>query len=244
LSQDASPDDGEELERIEALLGYRFEDRDLLRRGLTHRSYSYERKDGGTGHYERLEFLGDALLGFVVAYWLHEDDPEASEGVLSRRRQSVVRAAALASVVREMGLDGALRLGRGEEQSGGRRKPSLLADLFEAVLGAIYVDGGLRPARAFVRRHLGGTLRGVRGMVESSGDFKTRLQERVQAELQVTPRYRIVSTRGPDHAREFEVEVLVGGRALGRGTGTNRKRAEQAAARVALGRLERDPGRS
>lgn len=225
------PDD---LDRVESLLGYRFRDRELLRTALTHRSFSYERSDGERSHYERLEFLGDALLGFLAAHWLFEDDPIAPEGVLSRRRQSVVRSSALASVVREMALDGAIRLGRGEERTGGRRKPSLLADLFEAVLGAVYIDGGIRPARAFVRRHLGATLRGVRGTLQSSGDFKTELQERVQARLQVTPRYRIVSTRGPDHAREFEAEVLVEDRPLGRGTGTNRKRAEQAAARAAL----------
>lgn len=227
-----------EASSLEQALGYRFRDPALLETALTHRSHSHENRHATPANYERLELLGDAFLGFAVADWLYRDDPDAPEGVLSRRRQSVVRASALAATAATLGLGGAVRLGRGEERTGGRRKSSLLADTFEAVLGAIYLDGGVRPARAFVRRHLGALLEKTRLAVEPGDDFKTRLQEQVQARLQRTPRYRIVTTTGPAHALTFEAEVLVGERILGRGHGTNRKRAEQAAAREAMGRLK------
>lgn len=225
---------GKRLERLQTALGYRFRNPELLQTALTHRSHSHERSGSRNENYERLEFLGDALLGFIAGEWLFRDDDTAPEGVLSRRRQAVVRASTLAATARTIGLGEAVRLGRGEELTGGRAKASLLADLFEAVLGAIYLDGGIRSARAFVRRHLGGALKEVRLASTSSDDFKTLLQEHCQAELQATPRYRIVSTRGPAHALEFSVEVVVGGRVLGKGKGSNRKRAEQRAAGKAL----------
>jgi ribonuclease-3 len=225
------------VEVVQERLRYRFSDPSLLERALTHRSHAYERGADAGSSYERLEFLGDALLGLLVSDWLYRDDEAASEGVLSRRRQSVVRTSALAEVAARLGLGAAIRLGRGEDQTGGRRKPSLLADAFEAVLGAIYLDGGIRSARAFVRRELKVPLRETRGAAWTSDDFKTRLQEKVQARLQLTPRYRIVSTTGPDHALDFVVEVRIGDRVLGRGTGTNRKRAEQDAAKQALENL-------
>jgi len=233
----------EGIERVQESLGYRFSDPGLLETALTHRSHSHERGSAAaSANYERLEFLGDSLLGFLTADWLFRDDDDASEGLLSRRRQSVVRAPTLAAAARRMGLGEAIRLGRGEELTGGRHKTSLLADLFEAVLGAVYLDGGLRPARAFVRRHLRAELRGARRSTVSRDDFKTRLQELTQAELQLTPSYRIVSTSGPPHAMVFDVEVLLGRRVLGRGTGTNRKRAEQEAARAALATLDERGG--
>jgi ribonuclease-3 len=228
----------EGLAELEERLRHRFKDRSLLERALTHRSEAYERGDGAGASYERLEFLGDALLGFLVSDWLYRDDEGAAEGLLSRRRQSVVRSSTLAGVAARLGLGHAIRLGRGEERTGGREKPSLLADVFEAVLGAIYLDGGIRAARSFVRRELGEALRRTRGSHGTADDFKTRLQEKVQARLQVTPSYRIVSTAGPDHALDFVVEVRIGDRVFSRGTGTNRKRAEQAAARKALEHLE------
>ena len=136
-----------------------------------------------------------------------------------------------------MQLGDAILLGRGEELTGGRGKPSLLADLFEALLGAVYLDGGIRSARAFVRRHLGQALRDARLAGDSAGDFKTTLQEMVQAKLQVTPRYRIVTEAGPAHARSFEAEVLIEGVVVGKGSGSTRKSAEQEAARAAIGEL-------
>ncbi|HXV76129.1 MAG TPA: ribonuclease III [Candidatus Polarisedimenticolaceae bacterium] len=223
---------------LERALGYRFRDRTLLERALTHRSHVHER-EGETGEsYERLEFLGDALLGMFVADWLYRKDPRAGEGTLSRGRQTVVRASSLARIASALGLGDAILLGRGEELTGGRLKRSLLADVFEAVVAAIYLDGGLRQARAFVHRHLGPELGRAVGPSPASDDFKTRLQEVVQGTLQRTPSYRIVSTAGPAHALSFVVEVLVGDEVLGRGRGSNRKRAEQEAARCALDRFE------
>jgi len=188
--------------------------------------------------YERLEFLGDATLGFLVSEWLYRDDEDATEGVLTRRRQLIVRTSTLATAAAQLGLDEAIRLGRGEERTGGREKPSLMADTFEAVLGAVFLDGGLRPCRAFVRRHLGETMRLARRSRQAVDDYKTRLQESVQARLRCTPRYRIVATSGPAHALQFEVEVLIHDRVLGSGSGNSRKQAEQQAAREALHALE------
>lgn len=219
---------------LEERIGHKFRDRALLDLALTHRSWAYEQSPDGVQNYERLEFLGDALLGFLVSEWLCDDDPEASEGVLTRRKQSVVRTESLAEAARRLALGAAMRLGRGEDGTGGREKGSLLADVFEAVLGAVFADGGVRAARAFVRRQLGGSLRARRGLREVEDDFKTILQERVQAESRVTPRYRIVRTQGPAHAHEFEVEVVAGAQVLGSGTGSSRKQAEQQAARAAL----------
>lgn len=223
---------------LETVLGYRFTDPQLLVTALTHRSKIHEAGAGRPVSYERLEFLGDALLGFLVADWLYRADAVASEGLLSRRRQAVVRMRTLAEVAGRLGLGDAVRLGRGEERTGGRGKRSLLADTFEAVLGAIYLDGGVRPARAFVKRHLGDLLRDTHHDSIAADDYKTRLQESVQARLQVTPRYRIVSTSGPAHARKFKVEVCVGRRVFGKGQGSNRKSAEQKAAREALDRVD------
>lgn len=219
---------------LEGLLGYRFRRPELLEAALTHRSFAHEAAPGESEHYERLEFLGDALLGFVVSDWLLRDDPGADEGTLTRRKQSVVRMEALAEAGRTLDLGRWLRLGKGEEATGGRGKRSLLADAFEALVGAVYLDGGIRAARAFVLRHLGAELRAHRKARISPEDYKTRLQELAQARWRETPRYRIVSIAGPAHALEFEAEVHLRGRAAGRGRGSSRKQAEQAAARQAL----------
>jgi ribonuclease-3 len=234
----------DDLERVEALLGYAFRDRSLLVTALTHRSHAHERLDAGPAHYERLEFLGDALLGYVVSDWLYRHDVTASEGVLSRRRQAVVRASTLAGAGRALGLGEAIRLGRGEELTGGRDKPSLLADTLEAVIGAIYLDGGIRAVRSFVRRTLRAALEAAGGETLTADDYKTRLQERVQGRLQRTPRYRMVSATGPPHALTFVAEVLVDQRVLGRGEGATRKQAEQDAARDALGRMNEEASES
>lgn len=217
-------------------LRYRFRRPELLELALTHRSFVHERGRMRADSYERLEFLGDALLGFLVADALYRVDPEAGEGTLTRRKQRVVRAETLAAAARSLGLGGSLRLGRGEESTKGRDKPSLLSDAFEAVLGAVYLDGGMRSARAFVRRHLGPALERAGTSDRISEDYKTRLQERTQARLHLTPTYRIVSREGPPHELRFRAHVLVDGRVAGEGTGPSRKQAEQAAARAALER--------
>ena len=225
---------------LEKALGYRFADRSILERALTHRS----RADKTDDSYERLEFLGDALLGFLVSDRLMNDDSHADEGTLTRRRATVVSEKALALVSRRLGLGDALILGRGEDATGGRAKPSLLADAFESVLAAVYQDGGLRAARAFVRRHLKDELARTVGKTGPGADAKTRLQELVQARSRVTPSYRIVSTTGPAHAREFTAEVLVGEEISGRGRGSSRKDAEREAAKEALHAIERNARRA
>jgi ribonuclease-3 len=220
---------------IEAALGYRFKDRSLLQRALTHRSRAHESLDGPSADsYERFEFLGDALLGFLISERLLTDDSGADEGTLTRRRQSIVSTEALAVVSRRLGLGTALILGKGEEATGGRAKPSLLADAFESVLAAIYIDGGLRSARGFVRRQLKRELALTVGTTGPGADAKTRLQELAQARWRLTPRYRIVATSGPAHAHEFSAEVLFGDTPAGRGVGSSRKDAEREAARNAL----------
>ncbi|ANM32064.1 hypothetical protein ABI59_03755 [Acidobacteria bacterium Mor1] len=227
------------MDALEERLGYRFQDRALLIRALTHGSYRAT-ADEADENYERLEFLGDTLLGFVVAEWLMKEDPRAAEGVLTRRRQTVVRTPTLARAARRLGIGELLRLGPGELRSGGRSKPSLLADAFEAVLGAIYFDGGLRKARSFAYRALRGELQATRGEQFVREDNKTRLQELVQARVKRTPVYRLVGERGPAHRPEFEAAVYVGKRRLASGIGSSRKEAEQQAALQALGRLKQE----
>jgi len=228
-------------DELEKALGHRFADRTILERALTHRSRAHERRDRAQGDtYERLEFLGDALLGFLVSERLMNDDPAADEGTLTRRRQTVVNTETLAAVSSRLGLGRALILGRGEDATGGRAKPSLLADAFESVLAAVYLDGGLRAARAFVRRHLRGELLLTVGKIGPGADAKTRLQELVQARWRLTPSYRIVATTGPAHAHEFTVEVRFGETTAGRGVGSSRKDAEREAARDALSTIERN----
>ena len=227
---------------LEERLGHRFDDRSILERALTHRSRAHEaRATAHSADYERMEFLGDALLGFLVSERLMRDDPDADEGTLTQRRQALVSTSALARVSDRLGLGGALRLGRGEAATGGGAKPSLLADAFESVLAAVYLDGGVRAARAFVQRHLKHEFHGVRHTPDSGTDAKTRLQELVQGRYRVTPRYRMVSASGPAHERRFVAEVLLGEQVAGSGTGSSRKNAEREAARVALEALVKAP---
>jgi ribonuclease III len=218
-------------------LGHRFSDRDLLRRAFVHKSYRNENPTEGEDN-ERLEFLGDAVLSLVVGHLLMERRPEASEGDLSRMRAAVVNEAALARVAEGLSLGERLRLGRGEEQTGGRRKPSLLADACEALIGAIYLDGGFAAAYASCARLLDHPL--TRAVETSEGDAKTRLQEWTQARVGEPPAYTLAAQEGPDHSLTFEVVVGVAGRELARGRGRSKKEAEQAAAQAALDLLRRE----
>lgn len=222
---------------FERRLGYRFKDRSLLEAALTHRSSSYESGRSAIDNYERLEFLGDALIGFVVADWLVAKDAQAAEGELTRRRQALIRMESLAGAARTLGVGERMRLGRGEEASGGRQKSSILADTFEAITAAVYRDGGLRAARAFLARHLRTQFRAaLRGLLPDP-DFKSRLQEVCQSRSRQTPHYRVVGTSGPAHALTFEAEALLAGKVLAKGSGPSRKQAEQAAAEAALSGL-------
>jgi ribonuclease-3 len=221
-----------DLAELEVILGVTLADPSLLETALVHTSYAHERP-GAVAHNERLEFLGDAVLGFVIAQKLYRDFPGLSEGEMTRRRAVVVSRDALADVARAIRLGDFLYLGRGEETSGGRDKTANLAGALEAVIAAVFLDRGEAEAGRLVLRLLGGemakVLRGAAGF-----DAKSRLQELTQSRYQVTPVYRLLAESGPSHEKEFTVEVLAGDRSLGQGTGRSKKLAETEAARSAL----------
>ena len=221
---------------LEARLGHPFTDRDLLVRALTHRSRAHEDESGGTEDNESLEFLGDAVLGLVMADRLFREFPDYDEGRKSKARAQLVSAATLAELGAELHLGDHLLLGRGEEKTGGRRKRSLIADAFEAVVGAIYLDGGYQAAAAFLDRAFHSLLERLRrdGVTAGTRDHKSALQEWLQARAQPLPRYRLANTTGPDHRKEFAVEVVVGERLVATGSGQSKKKAEREAARQAL----------
>lgn len=228
-------------------IGYRFRDPSLLLRALTHSSFAHEGSQAGRGapaHYEALEFLGDAVLGFLVAEQIFARHPDRSEGEMSRLRASLVSARSLVGHAFDLELGGHLRLGRGERASGGEVKRSILADAFESVLGAIYLDGGIRAARSFVRRRFGAAIRAARPSLPQAGDYKTRLQEIVQADGGPPPGYRLVAEAGPPHQRTFEVEVELQRGGTFRAVGLSKKQAEQAAAEAALRALGADIDRT
>jgi ribonuclease-3 len=228
-----------DLDLLEAVLSYSFQDRALLERALTHRSWAHEQVAPGTEdqarqlHNETLEFLGDSVLGLVVADYLCSAYPGVTEGELSRMKHRLVSAPTLAIASIRLHLGDFLRFGRGEEKSGGRNKDALLADVLEAFTGAIFVDGGLAAATDFVLRALDEELRTVTPAAAAEADYKTMLQERLQAERRSPPRYSVVEVLGPPHRRTFDVEVGWDSgsvRALGRSI----KTAEAAAAKEAL----------
>lgn len=219
---------------LEQKLGYVFDNKALLETALTHSSYTAEQGKSYTGNNERLEFIGDAYLDAIVGLKLFAIMPEAHEGVLSKTRAAVVCARSLAAIGKELGLGAFLRLGRGEEISGGREKESLLADAMEAVLGAILLDGGYDRAATVVKELFADTVRlAVKG--ELYRDYKTLLQERLQERYRADSIvYEIVSEEGPDHDKVFDVQVSVCGRVLGRGKGKSKKEAEQSAAQSVI----------
>lgn len=221
-----------QLERLQRKLGYRFKDPALLIRCLTHVSYQQQKTEG---HNEVLEFLGDAVLDLAVSDLLMRLYPDKSEGDLSRMRAALVNSAVLADKAAELQIGSLLRLGKGEERSDGRSKPSILAGAFEAVLGGIYQDGDYEAARSVVERYF---LANVREEKLGQHDFKTRLQEISQMLFHAPPTYRIVAESGPDHEKQFVTEISVGGKVLGRGEGRSKKQSEQEAAKVALNELQ------
>jgi ribonuclease III len=220
---------------LEARLGYSFRDRARLECALTHKSYLNENTTWGRPDNERLEFLGDAVLDLVVGHLLMDAAPERNEGELSKTRAGIVNEVGLAEVAAELGLGEWLFLGRGEEQSGGRRKPSVLADACEALVAAVYVDGGFDAAFAVVRRLFGARVSSAREA--GLHDFKTRLQERA-ARRRLHVRYAVVREQGPDHDKTFEIAAHIGDREYARGIGKTKKEAEQRAAELALRALD------
>lgn len=234
-----------QLAALQARVGYQFRRPQLLIRALTHRSFVNEATQGKDaaaaeavgGDNQRLEFLGDAVLGVIVADELFRRERELQEGALSTRQAQIVCEPTLAAAARQLELGACLRLGRGEHDSGGRQKESLLADAFEALLAAVYLDGGLANARALVLAHLGHALDDAR-QAAAPQDYKSRLQTLIQRDKAVQPEYRITGERGPAHAREFMAEVFVESRSIGSGKGRSKKIAEQQAARRALATLQ------
>ena len=220
--------------------GLAFRDPELLSRALTHRSYMNEHTDALEDN-ERLEFLGDAALDFLSAAWLYRRFPEMDEGKMTRLRSALVRTEQLAIFARELGLGEALRLGRGEEASGGRTRSALLCGAFEAVLGALYLDQGVQAVEAFLEPRMRAAAEAILDE-DSQIDPRSLLQIWAQAERGETPRYRTVGARGPDHAREFVVEVTVGAQAIGRGEGHSKQEAAQEAAADALTRVNQPDG--
>ena len=229
----------DEFDEIESRIVYRFKDRGLLEHALTHKSRAAEDVSGGVADNESLEFLGDAVLGLVVADLLFRQYPTYDEGQKSKIKASVVSTAALARQAEEIRLGEHLILGRGEEKTGGRFKQALLADAYEALIAAIYLDGGLEAADAFLRRELKDAIDAGATQDFVGQDYKSALQERVQALGRSLPEYRIAGEAGPDHRKVFSVEVVVGGEVLGSASGKAKKEAEQEAARLALARLAR-----
>ncbi|MFN7955272.1 MAG: ribonuclease III [bacterium] len=215
---------------VEGSLGHRFAAPELLEQALTHRSL---RVAAPSGDNERLEFLGDAVLDLVVSAVLFGDFPDSREGDLSRKRAYLVSTTTLAETALRLGLESRIRLGKGEEATGGRGKASILANVLEALIGAVFVDAGFDAASAVVRRLIAEPYARLQAG-EALADHKTQLQERCQEELRETPTYRGVSESGPDHEKIFEVEVEAGGEVLGRGRGRSKKEAEQMAAWDAL----------
>lgn len=235
----------QDLDQLETVLSYTFQNRALLERAVTHRSWAHEQVAPGAEdqarrlHNEALEFLGDSVLGLVVADYLCKAYPAGTEGELSRMKHRLVSASTLAAASLRLHLGDFLRFGRGEEKSGGRRKDALLADVLEALAGAIFVDGGLPAATAFVEHALGEELRQVTPVAAAESDYKTMLQERLQAERRPAPRYSVVEALGPPHRRTFHVEVAWDGGRV-RAQGRSIKTAEAAAAKEALAAMKGD----
>jgi ribonuclease-3 len=217
---------------VEERLGYEFRDRSLLDAALTHASAL---PAGVVRTSEQLEFLGDAVIDLAIADILLESFPHCTEGELSKLRAQLVRTSTLAAKARDLGLGRALRLGRGEDRSGGRSKASILAATYEAVVGAMYRDAGFHRAKAVIGRHFTAEIAAAHSL--ASEDWKTVLQERTQAEFRTVPEYRLVEQRGPAHARLFTSEVWVNAVCLARGEGASKRDAEQQAARAALTQL-------
>jgi ribonuclease III len=224
----------DEFEALQEAAGYRFRDRGILEHALTHRSRANEDVTGGVADNESLEFLGDAVLGFVVAEFLFTRFPDRDEGQKSKMKAALVSTPALARQAGRLGLGEHLLLGRGEEKTGGRRKRALLADGFEALIAAIYLDGGMDAARAFILREFEPFVGVVAGAVTIGDDHKSALQETLQGRGDPLPEYVVTAEEGPAHRRLFKVEVRVRGSVLAEAEGRTKKDAEREAARKAL----------
>jgi ribonuclease-3 len=228
---------GSELEPLERRIEYRFRDRGLLEHALTHRSRVHEDASGGVFDNESMEFLGDSVLGFVIADRLFRDFPQHNEGQKSKLKASLVSSASLARLAETLGLGEFLILGRGEEKTGGRRKRAIISDCYEALICAVYLDGGIDAARGFIERQFASLIEEARrtgAAATFTEDWKSALQEWLQSHGRGLPVYRLAAEIGPDHRKRFLVEVVVEGTPLAQAEGRSKKEAAQAAARTAL----------
>ena len=228
---------GTELEPLEHAIGYRFRDRGMLEHAMTHRSRVHEDASGGVFDNESMEFLGDSVLGFVIADMLFREFPQHNEGQKSKLKASIVSATSLGRLGEKLVLGEYLILGRGEEKTGGRRKRALIADCYEALIAAIYLDGGIEAARAFIERQfkdLIGEARRTGALAAFTEDYKSALQEWLQSHDRGLPVYRLAAEIGPAHRRRFEVEVLVNNEPIAKAEGRSKKEAAQEAAKLAL----------
>jgi ribonuclease-3 len=221
---------------LQTNIAYRFHNTQLLTEALTHRSYLHQSNEEGEDN-ERLEFLGDSVIELTVSHLLLTRFPHIDEGGLSKARAVLVKEATLASLARSVGLGEALRLGRGEEETGGREKDSILAGGIEALAAAVYLDGGYEEAFRVIEKLFTPLLEGMKGELQDQ-DFKTRLQEFTQRRLNSTPHYIVTDEEGPDHDKTFEVVISLGGKTYGMGRGRSKKEAEQRAAEEALRSLQ------
>jgi ribonuclease III len=229
------------LKRLEELTGHRFARPELLLRAVTHRSWTNEQEDERLGHNESLEFLGDSVLGFLVASMIYRRFPDLTEGELSKIKSFLVSAANLLRLAERMGLGDFLRLSRGEDKTGGRRKKAILVDAYEAVIGALYLDGGPDVAGWYVEGQLAEFVDALDVRQLTYGDFKSALQERLHGLGLPEAEYRVVGEIGPDHRKVFVIQIWIGDRQLSEGTGRTKKEAQQEAARLALDSLETPP---
>lgn len=220
-------DSMQHMQELENRIGYTFEQPSLLEVALTHPSYS------GKDHYERLEFLGDAVLELSISDYLFENHPDLNEGALTQKRSEIVRAKTLVHVAEKIGLGGYLALGKGELMSGGREKPSILENAMEAVFGAVYLDGGYYPAKAVIVGLLHDAL-GTNAFANGDGDYKSQLQEMVQKTVKKDINYLVSNQEGPPHNMTFYVRLIVGGKVICEGIGSSKKEAEQNAAKFAI----------
>ncbi|MCC6273057.1 MAG: ribonuclease III [Deltaproteobacteria bacterium] len=238
MPEKISREEKKQLKAFEKKLGYRFSKKALLKNALTHKSYANERRLDASDHNERLEYLGDAVLELIVSHLLMENYPQAAEGELSKLRASIVNEKTLAGVAVAHDLGEYLYLGKGEEMGAGREKPSLLANALEAVLGAIYLDRGFKKAFRVIKRIALELFEQV-GQEGFYKDYKTQLQERAQVLFKTVPKYKLVKESGPDHDKTFEINLTIRGELMGVGVGKSKKNAEQAAAKAALERIEK-----
>lgn len=226
----------QDIAELEKHLGYLFKNRELLIEALTHRSFYHENPDKADAYNERLEFLGDSVLGFVIVEYLFLTDSRLTESVMAKAKSYLVKESVLSEIASSISLGKHLRLGKGEDATGGRTKRSLLADAIEAVLGAVYLDGGYKKARELILRLFNGKI----DTILSSGefhDFKTELQEKTQLLFSTIPEYKIIKQEGEEHKKIFTVEVYIAGKKFGTGNGKSKKEAETLAAKEAIHRL-------